>query len=122
MTTLFQSLTYTEPATYYKCQVPGCGSSVLRLWNHIHQTHKALSAEEKKQYLSLSKAIGPEYVVDLSPKVEPKTEKGDSSSTDNERFNVMEVPIVSMGRQRYGSTKDMKAHDLNSPELTAFYT
>ncbi len=45
---------------HYICQVPGCGVSIKKPWNHIKQglRHKGLSDSESTMYIELTKSVG----------------------------------------------------------------
>lgn len=104
---------------YHICQVPGCGSSVARLWNHIYQTHKKLPDEEKKMYLQLSRAQGPQEEIQIVP-IPPKKEEDKTPEKKHSEIDASRVPITSIGRQKYGDTRDMKMYPLEEADLTAF--
>ena len=101
-------MSYVE--RYYLCQVPGCSAKIKRPWNHISQgrLHGDLAPDQKKIYIELTKTAG--LVQEQKP----------AAQLDDNPKDIQPIEVVSSGRQRFGSTKSMKSHPVDTPILVEF--
>ena len=119
---------------YFQCQVPGCGSAIVRPWNHISQgqLHSALTKDDKRMYIELTKAVGEIFEEEVAKKRKQEDDKQqvqDRMQQDQDHDEHQETEtetsqspcrVVSSGRQRFGETKTMPMFSLDTPILTEF--
>ena len=98
------------------CMVPGCGNSVVRIWNHIHQSkkHADLSPEMMAHWVKISNTAASKHPLQQA-----------STSWEAEQKPSLEVKastltVKTTGRQVFGDTRAFEAFPADTPILQEF--